>query len=132
MNKLSAGKYPLLPVTVLPCGAWTQGAAAEEEGWLDGVSRVHGRVCTGQPSIRLLVARGQVSSLSTMVAAEPSLLSAVCRHRVWSSPSPETPRALCQVCLRLRRASATGAFVTVLGKLFKTQACHSSIAPKQL
>lgn len=100
MSKLSPGKYPLLPVIVLPCGAWSQGAAAgqcraEEEGWLDGLSRAHGCVCTGQPSIRLLVAQGQVSSISTMVAAGSSLLLNECRGRAWSSPSSgNTSRSL--------------------------------------
>lgn len=72
------------------------------EGWLDRVSRVHGCVCTGQPSIRLLVAQGQVSSISTIVA-ETSLFLKECRRRVWSSPSTGNTRALCQICLRLDR-----------------------------
>lgn len=136
MNKLPPGKYPLLPVLIVPRGAWSQGAAAgqccaEEEGWQGGVSRLHGCVCTAQ------AASGWLHEARCAPSAPWWLLEPRC---CWMSadtgfgaaPAPEAPRALRQICLWPDRAPATGGFVTVLGKLFKTQTCHSSMVPKQL
>lgn len=137
MSKLSPGKYPLLPVIVLPCGAWSQGAAAgqccaEEEGWLDGVSRAPGCVCTGQPSIRLLIAQGQVSSISTTVAAEPSLLFNEGRGRAWSSPSTRNTSGSLQDLPAAPQSTSHRRFCNSSWKAFQNSSLSFKHSPKTI
>ena len=65
-------------------------------GWMGFAGPVAvGCICTGQPSIRLPVAQGQASYISTIAAAETSPLLNQCGRRVWTRPSAgNTPRSL--------------------------------------
>lgn len=94
MNKLPPGKYPLLPVIVLPRGAWSQGAAAGQ--CRAGGGRMAGWGLQAPWAAQLQAAGCTRPGVPPQPhgAAEASLLLDECRHRVWGSPSAtNTPRS---------------------------------------